>query len=128
MNKSKKWLLSGLGALTLLFMVAPAFAASYTAYVLPPLSGNNYTSAHSKKTTSNAIKNTVTALTNTDRANFWACDNTKKQLSTTYTQKLGSTTDIIHGKTQIGYQIIMGMENARLQTSNAFVSGNVDFR
>lgn len=128
MKKSKKWLLSGLGALALLFMATPVLAATYTAYSLPMLKGNNYTGAHGKKTTANYITNTVTALTNTDQVTFWACNNSRTQLSNDYYQKLGNTSNIIHGKTTIGYQIIMGMENSRTSFSTAFVSGDVNFR
>ncbi|MFD1408087.1 hypothetical protein ACFQ49_07965 [Kroppenstedtia eburnea] len=128
MNKSKKWLLSGLGALALTLMAAPVFAATYTAYSLPAFKGNNYTGAHGKTTTANYITNKVTALTKTDQVTFWACNNARSQLSNDYYQKLGNTSNIVHGKTQKGYQIIMGMENSRISTSTAFVSGNVNFR
>lgn len=127
MKKLKKVLLSGMVGVFLLLIAVPAFASTYTAYTLPIMQGNNYTGAHGKTTTANYITNKVTALTNTDEVTFWACDSSRNPISVDYYQKLGNTTNIVHGKTTLGYQIIMGMQNSNFSFSTAYVSGDVNF-
>jgi hypothetical protein len=61
--KKSKLLLTSLAVSALFFMIAPVFAATYTAYTLPAFKGNNYTGAHGKTTTANYITNKVTGLT-----------------------------------------------------------------
>ena len=70
--------------------VVNVFAIGYKGYKLPARKGNNYTSAHSKKTNDNYIRNKVTDLENTDLVTFWAANNSKKQISEDYDQKIGS--------------------------------------
>lgn len=115
--------------LATLFATTPVLAATYTAYSLGPLKKNNYTSAHTKQTNDQYIRNTVTALTNTDQVLFWAANANKKSLSTGYDQKLGSTVNIRYNTWQsAGTQVMLAMQNAKWSTQYAFVSGNVDFR
>lgn len=109
-------------------------AATYTAYVLKPLGGNNYTYWHVKQTKTNFIANKVTAFTNASSANFWAQYDGGAILGTQtasrkYTQKVNSTYTTINMLLSVdaGKRMRLAMENANLSTSNAFVSGNVEF-
>lgn len=112
--------------------VVNVFAIGYKGYKLPARKGNNYTSAHSKKTNDNYIRNKVTDLENTDLVTFWAANNSKKQISEDYDQKIGSNVKIKFNKSgydKKGKNIILGMENGHWYLSErAFVAGNVDFR
>jgi hypothetical protein len=109
----------------------PAWAAAYKVYSLPPLKGNNYTSAHTKQTDAKSIENRVTSMDKTSTVTFWACDVTKSQISKDYDQKVGSKEDIEfleNKKLRKGQQVIMGMQNGEWSWDYAFVSGEVDFR
>jgi hypothetical protein len=127
-NTYKK-ILSGTATAAIL-MTTSAFASSYTAYSLGPLKQNNYTSAHTKQTSDQYMRNHVTAMSNTDLVTFWGCNANKSQISPDYDQKVGSTVDIRYNtKQSAGTQVILGMENAHnYLTEYAFVSGDVDFR
>lgn len=105
---------------------------SYVAYSLPRLKGDNYTNVHDKQTNDNYIKNQVTALDNTDSADFWVVTQDGTRISDNYNQKVTNYPITINFRPTIhkykGDQIKMGMQNARLSTGYAFVSGKVDFR
>ncbi|ADY54477.1 hypothetical protein Sgly_0106 [Syntrophobotulus glycolicus DSM 8271] len=129
---SSKFLLVGTLGLT---MIAPTVAFAdyqgYQAYALYSFQRDNYTNTHDKETNEDYIKNHVITLTDTDKAIFWAAkpDNTK--ISNNYTQNQGNTTNI---NFKSGFnlsqndQVKMGLKNAHLKTSNAFVTGEVDFK
>lgn len=109
-------------------------AATYTAYVLKPLGGNNYTNWHVKQTKTNFIANKVTAFTNASAANFWAQYDGGGILGTQvaspkYKQKVSSmhTTINMYLSVDAGKRMRLAMENANISTTNAFVSGNVEF-
>lgn len=119
------------GVLATLVLATPALATvyTYTAFALPRLCGNNYTSAHTKQTNDQYMRNTVTALSNTDLGHFWACNVNKSTISPGYDQRLGSTVDIRYNTYEsAGTQVILGMQNAHLSINYAFVSGHVDMR
>ncbi len=110
-------------------IVGSAAAKTYTAYVLEPLKVNNYTQTHNKETGDQYIENKVTAFTNTDKAIFWAANKDNKQISSDYEQQVNNISKInLTTKMGTGDQVKMGMENAYWKTTNAFVSGEVDFR
>ena len=78
--------------------------------------------------------NKVTALANTNSANFWSETPTGSDLSVKFNQKVSTTytrltfSDANSSYAAVGQQVRMGMENAEWVTSHAFVSGDVDFR
>ncbi|KML23305.1 MULTISPECIES: hypothetical protein [Priestia] len=126
----KKSLLTG--AIALSVIVPTAASAAYTGYVgytLPAYSGNNYTSAHTKQTGDDFIKNKLENLSKTSKANFWAANTDKNAISGKYDQKVGSIVQInfSSGKSK-GYQARLGMENDDWSKDNAFAAGQVDFR
>lgn len=126
----KKLILAG--AITTALCGTNVLAASYTGYVLPPMQGNNYTSAHTKKTGASYITNHVYNLENTDTVTFWAANRSHKQISADYKQKKGSTVNIqftTSGYAKKGTQVVLGMENSHLYfRENAFVAGEVNYR
>jgi len=111
---------------------ATVSANSYQAYRLPINQGNNYTPVHDKTTHAKHITNEVTAITKASYANFWAINSSNKAISKKYKQgpktglkKLVFTSD---GYGYVGAEVGMGMENNRVSTKVAFVSGNVNFK
>ncbi len=129
-KKLKKFMITGLIATTL--CGTNVLAAGYTGYVLPPRQGNNYTSAHTKKTSAKYITNHVYNLENTDTVTFWAANRSHKQISPDYKQKKGSTVNIqftTSGYAKKGIQVVLGMENSHYYwKENAFVAGDVNYR
>lgn len=115
--------------MAVVFMATPVLAATYTGYALPPLKQNNYTSAHTKKTSTQYITNKVTDLSNTDEVTFWGCNVNKNPITPDYNQKLGSSVNLRYNTTKSkGTQVILGMENKRwYKWEYAFVSGVVNF-
>lgn len=109
-----------------------ASAATYTAYVLPILQGNNYTSIHDKTTADNFITNEVTAITDAVYADFWAINSNNNIISLKYKQGVGTGQATIKittsGYNYIGAQVGMGMENHDTSLTRGFVSGTVYFR
>ena len=111
-----------------------ASAVTYSNYQLYAHCDNNYTNTHSKQTTTQSIRNTVTSFTSTDKANFWSVgivNGTPKRISSVHSQSLGSTCDLGF---DLGYYIPisgivqMGMENGYYVNYSALVSGTVDFK
>ncbi|MDD5622211.1 MAG: hypothetical protein PHQ09_03475 [Actinomycetota bacterium] len=132
-NKLIKFLL----VLTLLIvLLTPGFLSagwiSYSGFSLKPFKGNTYTGNHSKQTTNQYIVNNVTALTDTDCAQFWATlgsSSGQTEVSGVYTQYLNSTLNIpFTSYLGAGTVIAMGMQNGRLVPNYAWVSGRVDFK
>lgn len=129
MKKLKKIIATSLCAAVL--SISAVSATGYVGYKLPAMKGNNYTSAHSKKTADSYIKNKLENVEGTDTVTFWANSSTKKQISADYDQKKGSNPTIkftTSGYAKKGIQIILGMENASWSLSTAFCAGTVDFR
>lgn len=126
----KKLILAG--AITTALCGTNVMAAGYTGYVLPPRQGNNYTSAHTKKTGASYITNHVYNLENTDTVTFWAANRSHKQISPDYKQKKGSTVNIqftTSGYAKKGTQVVLGMENSHFYIKErAFVAGEVNYR
>lgn len=111
-----------------------ASPVTYTNYQLYAYCDNNYTNTHSKQTTTQSIRNTVTSFTSTDKANFWSVgvvNGTAVRISSVHSQIVGSTCDLSFDQ---GYYIPkfgivqMGMENGYNVNYSALVSGTVDFR
>lgn len=105
---------------------------SYTAYTLKRLQADTYTDNHSKQTTDQYIWNNVTALTDTDCAQFWATlgsSSGQTRVSNIYTQYLNSSLNIpFTSYLGSGTVLAMGMRNGRVSLNYAWVSGQVDFR
>ena len=120
------------GAIATALCGTNVMAARYTGYVLSPRQGNNYTSAHTKKTNAGYITNHVYNLENTDTVTFWAANRSHKQISPDYKQKKGSTVNIqftTGGYARKGTQVVLGMENSYFYIrERAFVSGDVNYR
>ncbi|OAB36714.1 hypothetical protein PMSD_10335 [Paenibacillus macquariensis subsp. defensor] len=130
-RKLKKNLVASSLAIALMAIpVITAFGATYTSYALSPRQGNNYTGSHAKSTADQNMVNTVTALTHTDTATFWANDGVKTQASNDYDQKVNNTTTIqFRNQISKGSDVILGMQNANWELiQNGFVSGDVDFK
>ncbi|MBO0588372.1 MULTISPECIES: DUF2712 domain-containing protein [unclassified Sporosarcina] len=132
MLKSLFMMVLALGILTGGGALSSASGGPYTSYVLKPLGGNNYTNFHTKSQDSDWLLNKVTALTNTTAANFWGEYDgliTTETISAKYTQKVATTYTTIsfYRNVKAGSNVRLAMENANVSTSNAFVSGDVEF-
>ena len=93
----------------------------------------NYTVVYNMQPANNKkIRNTVTAITDTTYANFWAVNDSKGQISNKYKQGVGTGSCMLiftkNGYSLKNVQVGMGMENYQAQLGKAFVSGEVDFR
>lgn len=135
-NMLKKRALKSLLIAALVFaMIIPSIVFAdykgYQAYALYSFQRANYTNTHDKETNEDYIKNHVITFTNTDKAIFWAAKADSTKISPYYTQNEGNTTTI---KFSSDYnldkndQVKMGLKNYHFKTSNAFVTGEVDFK
>ncbi|WHX62361.1 hypothetical protein [Peribacillus frigoritolerans] len=125
----KKKLAIGILSVSLLIPIsASAARVAYYGYVLPTLSGNNYTGYHTKGTGDDYIFHELDALQGAPQgANFWA--DSSGSISQKYNQKVGSDTRInFNGDYSKGNDVRMGMENREYWSTKGYASGWVDFR
>ncbi|MBX4266141.1 hypothetical protein [Clostridium estertheticum] len=136
-RSSLRTLFCGLAVSVLMGGTAMAYGIGYSDYYIKPLNGNSTTNVHDKVTNLKLITNSVTAISSYDRnrpisyVDFWAEDANGNDLSNSYSQNGGNTTNIMFKngvKKGIGDQVQMTLQNHSMTDIDGRVTGSVNFR